>query len=280
MKTGLVLEGGGTRAMYTAGVLDVFMEHDIRFDGMIGVSAGAIYGTNYVSGQKGRSIRYYKRFCRDKRLMSFRSLITTGNFVNKEFSYYTLPNELDVFDYEAFKANPMECYMVCTNVETGEAEYIRITDLKEEMEYLRASSSLPFMSRTVEINGRKYLDGGISDSIPVKKFKEMGFDRIVVVQTRMADYRKEPSKISKFSWIYRRYPKLTMALNRRSDAYNLTVEHILDMERKGEVLCIRPSRDLKVKRLEKDAEKLQAQYDLGRADALMTIENVKAYIAG
>lgn len=280
MKTGLVLEGGGTRAMYTAGVLDVFMEHDIRFDGMIGVSAGAIYGTNYVSGQKGRSIRYYKSFCRDKRLMSFHSLITTGNFVNKEFSYYTLPNELDVFDYEAFKANPMECYMVCTNVETGEAEYIRITDLKEEMEYLRASSSLPFMSRTVEINGRKYLDGGISDSIPVKKFKEMGFDRIVVVQTRMADYRKEPSKISKFSWIYRRYPKLTMALNRRSDAYNLTVEHILDMERKGEVLCIRPSRDLKVKRLEKDAEKLQAQYDLGRADALMTIENVKAYIAG
>lgn len=279
MKTGLVLEGGGTRAMYSAGVLDVFMEHGIVFDGVIGVSAGAIYSTNYVSGQRGRSIRYYKKFCADKRLMGIRSLLTTGDFVNKEFSYYTLPNELDIFDYEAFKANPIECYMVCTNVETGEAEYIRVTDLKEQMEVLRASSSLPFMSRLVEIDGKKYLDGGISDSIPVKKFKEMGFDRIVVVQTRMANYRKKPSRISKFGWVYRRYPKLIAALGQRSEAYNLTIEHILDMERKGEVLAIRPSKDLKVKRLEKDAEKLQEQYDLGRVDALAVIDKVKAYIA-
>lgn len=278
MKTGLVLEGGGTRAMYTAGVLDVFMEHNIVFDGVIGVSAGAIYGSNYVSGQKGRSIRYYKKFCGDKRLMGIRSWLTTGDFVNKEFSYYTLPNELDVFDYEAFKANPIECYMVCTNVETGEAEYIRVTDLKEQMEYLRASSSLPFMSRVVEIDGKKYLDGGISDSIPVKKFKEMGFDRIVVVQTRMVDYRKKPSKLSAFGGMYRRYPKLMAALRQRSEAYNLTLEHILDMERKGDVFAIRPSKDLNVKRLEKDAEKLQEQYDLGRADALAVIDKVKEYI--
>lgn len=278
MRTGLVLEGGGLRGIYTAGVLDVFLEHGITFDGVIGVSQGAILASSFLSGQKGRGIRYCKEYCGDKRMMSLGSLITTGNFINVKFSYDTLPNELDVYDYDAFCQNASEFYVVCTNVETGEPEYIRITDLREEMDYLRASASLPFISKAVEVNGRKYLDGGVSDSIPVEQFYKMGFDRIVVVQTRAADYRKVPSKISRFGWMYRQYPKFLNAMERRSAEYNYTVERIQDMARKGEILAIAPTKTIEIGRLEKNPEKIQAQYDLGYADAEKLVEHIKAYL--
>lgn len=278
MKTGLVLEGGGMRGIYSAGVLDVFLEQGITFDGVIGVSQGAILATSFLSGQKGRSLRYYKKYCGDKQMMSVRSLLTTGDFINVKFSYDKLPNELDVFEYDTFKQNPTEYYVVCTNVETGKAEYIRITDLREQMDCLRASASLPFISRLVEIDGKKYLDGGVSDSIPVEQFRKMGFERIVVVQTRPVDYRKKPSKMSRFGWAYRQYPEFLKTLDQRSSSYNMTMERIIDMKRKGELLTVAPTRDLGVSRLEKDPEKLQAQYDLGRADALALVDSIKTYL--
>lgn len=280
MRTGLVLEGGGLRGIYTAGVLDVFLEHGITFDGVIGVSQGAILASSFLSGQKGRGIRYCKEYCSDKRMMGLGSLLTTGNFINVKFSYDTLPNELDVYDYDAFGQNPSEFYVVCTNVETGEPEYIRITDLRKEVDYLRASASLPFISKLVEVNGRKYLDGGVSDSIPVEQFRKMGFDRIVVVQTRATDYRKGPSKMSRFGWMYRQYPKFLKAMERRSEDYNYTMERIQDMARKGEIFAIAPTETIEIGRLEKDPEKIQAQYNLGYSDAVKLIKDIKAYLAG
>ena len=280
MKTGLVLEGGGLRGIYTAGVLDVFLEHGITFEGVIGVSQGAILASSYLSGQKGRGIRYCKKYCGDKRMMSVISLLTTGDFINVKFSYDTLPNELDLYDYDAFFKNPTEYYVVCTDVETGKPEYIRITDLRTQMDYLRASASLPFMSRIVEIDGKKYLDGGVSDSIPVEQFRKMGFDRIVVVQTRTENYRKKPSKMSRMGWMYHKYPKFLATMDRRSEDYNYTMERIADLKRSGEIFAIAPSKALEVGRLEKDPEKIQAQYDLGREDALKILGNLKAYLDG
>lgn len=174
-KTGLVLEGGGMRGIYTAGVLDVFMENGITFDGVIGVSAGAIHGCSFVSGQKGRSIRYYMKYCRNWQFMSFRSLLLTGNIAGEKFCYHTLPEKLDPYDYEAFKKSPTKFYVGCSNVETGKAEYLPITDMKEQIDRMRASASLPLVSKIVKTAGLKLLDGGCTDSIPVKAFAKMGY---------------------------------------------------------------------------------------------------------
>ena len=157
MKTGLVLEGGGVRGIYTAGVLDVFMEHGITFDGVIGVSAGAIHGCSYLSNQKGRSIRYYKKYCNDPRFMSFKNWIKTGDIVGADFCYRQLPDELDIYDHEQFYKNTSDFYVTCSNVETGKPEYIQIKDMKTQIDALRASASLPYFSRVVEINDKKYL---------------------------------------------------------------------------------------------------------------------------
>ena len=155
MKTGLVLEGGGVRGIYTAGVLDVFMDNGLTFDGLIGVSAGAIHGCSYLSGQKGRSLRYYKNYVADPRFMSIRSLIKTGDLVGADFCYHELPDKLDIYDHEAFLRNPTPYYAVCSNVDTGKPEYIRITDMRSQIDVLRASASLPFCSRIVEIGKKK-----------------------------------------------------------------------------------------------------------------------------
>ncbi len=173
-KIGLVLEGGSMRGMYTAGVLDTFMDEQIEINGIIGVSAGALFGPNYFSKQKGRVIRYNKRFCKDRRYMSFWNFLTTGNLVSRDFAYYELTTKYDIFDNETFMKNNTGYYMTATNVETGKPEYFEITDILKEMEKLRATSAIPFVSRIVEVDGKKYLDGGISDSIPVMKCKEMG----------------------------------------------------------------------------------------------------------
>ena len=193
-KTGLVLEGGAMRGMYTAGVLDVFMENGIEFDGVIGVSAGAICGCSFVSGQVGRTIRYNKNYCTDKRFMSFYSLLTTGDLVGDKFCYHTIPEELDPYDNEAFLRSKTKFYSVCTNLETGEPEYILMKDMVKDIDYLRASASMPYVSRTVEKDGMKLLDGGCSDSIPVRAFMNMGYEKNVVVLTRPADYRKKTEK--------------------------------------------------------------------------------------
>ena len=189
MKVGLVLEGGAMRGMFTAGVLDVFLDEQIHIDGIVSVSAGALFGVNLPSKQRGRVLRYNKKYLNDKRYMGWHSLFTTGNIVNKDFAFYQLPFELDVFDQEAFARSGINFYTVLTNVESGEAEYVKIHDAFEQMETLRATSAMPFVSKMVEIDGKKYLDGGIADSIPLRFCQQLGYDKIIVVLTRPLDYR-------------------------------------------------------------------------------------------
>lgn len=193
-KTGLVLEGGGMRGIYTAGVLDVFLEHEIEFDGVIGVSAGAIHGCSFVSGQKGRSIRYYKKYCNDKRFVSFRNLILTGDIAGEQFCYHEIPERLDPYDFEAFNASKTEFYVTCSNVETGKAEHLPITDMRAQVDLMRASASLPYASRIVRAEGMKLLDGACTDSIPVGAFHRLGFRRLVVIMTRPRGYVKKPER--------------------------------------------------------------------------------------
>lgn len=278
MKTGLVLEGGGVRGIYVAGVLDVFLEQGICFDGVIGNSAGAIHGCSYLSGQKGRSIRYYRRYCSDYRFMSFRSWLTTGDLVGADFCYHELPEKLDVYDNEAFKRCGVPFYVVCTNVETGKPEYLRITDMFEQVDSMRASASLPYFSRMVDICGKKYLDGGCTDSIPVQAFREMGYDRNVVILTQPADYRKKPELSAMARIVYRKYPALAQALCSRHLAYNQTLEQIRQLEESGEVFVIRPEKALQIGRMEKDPQNVERVYYIGRADAKRHLDSLRSWL--
>ena len=159
MKVGLVLEGGAMRGMYTAGVLDTFLDNNIEVDGIIGVSAGVLFGVNYLSKQRGRVIRYNKKYCRDKRYMGLYSLLTTGNIINKDFSFYEIPYKLDIFDDDTFSKSNTDFYATISNIETGLPEYVKLDKILEQMEVLRATSAMPFVSKVVEIDGKKYLDG-------------------------------------------------------------------------------------------------------------------------
>lgn len=278
MSIGLVLEGGAMRGLYTSGILDVFLDNNIKVDGIIGVSAGVLFGVNYVSKQKGRSIRYNKKFARDKRYMGMRSFLTTGNIVNKDFAYYEIPTKLDIFDEETFEKSDTDFWATVTNIETGEAEYIKLEKPIDQMEVLRATSAMPLVSKIVEWNNKKYLDGGVSDSIPVEKCKSMGYDKIIVILTRTIEYRKKKASSTLAKIKYKEYPKLIETMENRYKKYNETVEKIIDMENKKEIFVIRPSKDLKIKRIEKDVDKLQAMYDLGVSDCKKCLEEIKEYI--
>ena len=194
-RRGLVLEGGAMRGLFTAGVLDVLMESGIRFDGAIGVSAGACFGCNYKSGQIGRVIRYNKRFARDPRYCSFRSLLLTGDLFSADFCYRELPLELDAFDAAAFEANPMEFHVVATDCATGRPVYRRLDKADEiAFRWIQASASMPLVSRPVAIDGGEYQDGGLSDGIPLRYFESIGYERNLVVTTRPHGYRKFPKR--------------------------------------------------------------------------------------
>lgn len=279
MKVGLVLEGGAMRGMFTAGVLDVFLDEQIHIDGIVSVSAGALFGVNFPSKQKGRVLRYNKKYLNDKRYMGWHSLFTTGNIVNKDFAFYQLPFELDVFDQEAFARSGIDFYTVLTNVESGEAEYVKIHDAFEQMETLRATSAMPFVSKMVEIDGKKYLDGGIADSIPLRFCQQLGYDKIIVVLTRPLDYRKTPTNSLIFKAFYRRYPKLVERLSNRYADYNRAVEDVIRLDEQGEIFVIRPSVTLPIRRIEKDVAKVQAMYDLGVRDGQDILPALKAYLA-
>lgn len=279
MKTGLVLEGGGIRGIYTAGVLDVFLEHDISVDGVMGVSAGAIHGASYISGQKGRNLRYSLKYRKDKRYMSLSSLIKTGDFFGAEFCYHELPEKLDLFDFEAFMENPTKLYVGCSNLETGEAEYLECKDMRYDMDKLRASASLPLISKIVEVDGMKLLDGGISDSIPIFAFRRMGYRKNIVVLTRPEGYRKEPDGALKMEAIkYKDYPEFVRRAALRYRYYNKTLDKLVELEQRGEVLIIRPSSTLKISRIERKKERIQAMYDLGVKDAKDKLMEIKEFL--
>ncbi len=278
-KKGLVLEGGGIRGIYTAGVLDVFLENDINVDGVIGVSAGAIHGASFVSRQKGRSLRYSLKYRNNKEYMSISSLVKTGDLFGADFCYHRLPEELDKYDYDAFLQNPTRLYVCCTNVETGEPEYLECTDMKTDMEKIRASASMPLVSRIVEIDGKKLLDGGTSDSIPIFQFRRMGYRKNIVVLTRPEGYTKKKDSLIRLEAIkYKDYPEYVKRAAMRHLYYNKTLEKLQELEERGEVIIIRPGIAIDISRTERDDKKIQAMYDLGVYDAKNRIEEIKAFL--
>lgn len=281
MKKGLILEGGAMRGMFTAGVTDVMMEQGIEFDGAVGVSAGAAFGCNYKSRQVGRALRYNKRFCNDRRYCGLRSLLLTGNIYNTDFAYREVPLHLDEFDFAAYTANPMEFWLVCTDIETGLPVYHRYDGYHDHgFDWIRASASMPMVSRTVEIDGQKLLDGGISDAIPLRFFENCGYHRNVVILTQPADYRKKKtSAMPLIRLLYRKYPALVNAMETRHRMYNDTLEYITQQETAGNILVIRPAAPLPVSRVEKNPERLQAAYDIGRATAAAQLEAIRQFLA-
>lgn len=279
MKVGLVLEGGGMRALFTAGVLDALLDvKELDVDGIVGVSAGALFGANYVSGQKERAIRYNKKYARDKRYMGLHSWITTGNAVNKDFAFYELPFKLDVFDQEKFKESKIDFHVVMTNVENGQAEYVLIEDVFEQMEYLRATSALPFASKIIEINGKKYLDGGISDSIPIDYCQSLGYDKIILILTRPENSYKEDKLNFLYKLVYRKYPNLVERLINMGKDYEVVLKKIKDLETENKIFVIRPPKVLKIGRLEKNEDKIQSVYDIGLNTGKKEIDNLLKYL--
>lgn len=280
MKSGLILEGGAMRGMFTCGVIDVMMENNIVYNAAVGVSAGAAFGCNYKSGQIGRALRYNMQFCNDKRYCGIHSLLTTGDIYNKDFCYNIVPTKYDPFDYTAYEANPMEFFVVCTDIESGKAVYHSYQGYDDHgLDWIRASASMPLVSNIVEIEGRKLLDGGIADSIPVRFMEEAGFDRNVVVLTQPSGYiKKKNNMIPLLKLKYRRYPKLIEAMERRHIEYNETLAYISRMEREGKLLVIRPDCPLPVGRVEKDPNKLKETYDIGRRVALERLDEILTYL--
>ena len=280
MKTGLVLEGGAMRGMFTAGVLDVLMENNIDFDGIAGVSAGAVFGCNFKSGQRGRAIRYNIRFSKDKRYCSLRSLIKTGDLYGAKFCYEDIPDRLDKMDYKTFMENPMDFYAVCTDVHSGKAVYQHLEDLKGEgMRWLRASASLPVVSRPVKISGGEYLDGGLTDSVPLKFMQEQGFEKNVVVLTRPDGYRKKPGGSTRFfSRMMKAYPELARAMQNRYIMYNDEMDYIREQEAEGRTFVIRPAETLPVKNIEHNPKKLRTAYNIGRRAMVEQLEELKAFL--
>lgn len=275
MKTGLVLEGGAMRGMYTAGVLDVMLEQGITADCVVGVSAGALFGVNFLSRQKGRVIRYNKRFNGDKNYLGLLPLLREGNLLNTQYAYHDVPHRLDIFDDEAFQKSGVPFYAVVTDVETGEPAYMLIRSVFAQMDTLRASGSMPVVSRPVKIGEKYYLDGGISDSIPYKWLSRQGCDRLIVVLTRDETYRKKKRSPAMTRWLFRKYPKIAEQMLHRHEAYNSAVEELKRWEAEEKAIVIRPSRPIEIGHIEKDPEKLQAVYDLGVRDAKENLEKLR-----
>lgn len=278
LHTSIVLEGGGIRGIYTSGVLDCFLDEGIQTEALFGVSAGIVNGINYVSGQKGRSLKVNTKYIKDKRYLSLYSLLTTGNIFGVDFCYNILPNKLLPYDYEAFKKSNIKCFATVSNLITGQAEYKLCRDMHKDLEYVRASASLPLLSEIVRIDGSPYLDGGICDSIPLAASIHHGYQKNIVILTRPYGYKKTPSHmIPAVAYTYKNYPKFVQAYKARHIHYNHTLEFIERQEEKGKVFVIRPSRLLKIGRLEKKTERIFAMYQLGYQDAKKSIPKLKKF---
>lgn len=280
MKTGLVLEGGAMRGLFTAGIIDVMMENSLSVDGIIGVSAGAAFGCNYKSNQPGRAVRYNLTYSRDPRYCSVRSLLRTGDLYGADFCYHELPDKLDIFDTAAFTASPIDFHIVCTDVTTGEAVYKQLTTADyNELEWMRASASMPLVSRIVEVDGHKLLDGGIADSIPLRYFQKIGYEKNIVVLTQPRGYTKSKnSLLPLMRAALRKYPKVVDAIARRHEVYNQTLEYLWQEEKRGNTLILCPDEKLPVERVERDPQKLRAVYDIGRKYGGEKLETIRDFL--
>ena len=279
MKRGLVLEGGAMRGLWTAGIIDVMMEHDVWPDGLIGVSAGAAFGCNYKSRQIGRAIRYNMRFAKDARYSGIRSLLTTGNYFNAEFGYRIIPKQYEIFDDDAFNRNPMAFIVVCTDVETGKAVYQQLDEANyDTYDWIRASASMPLVSRVVRVGGRKLLDGGVADSIPLEYSESIGYDRNVVILTQPQGYQKSHNSLMPLMRIaLRRYPEMIKAMDRRHLMYNEELEYVAQAEREGRCLVIRPDDRIPIGHISHDPAEMHHVYLLGRNIGERYIERIKEF---
>ena len=279
MKRGLVLEGGAMRGLWTAGVIDVMMEHGIEPDGLIGVSAGAAFGCNYKSRQIGRAIRYNMRFAKDSRYSGWRSLFTSGDYFNAEFGYHIVPKQYDIFDDDAFDKNPMEFIAVCTDVETGKPVYQPLTKATPiTYDWIRASASMPLMSRIVELEGKKLLDGGVGDSIPLEYFESIGYDRNVVILTQPLGFQKTHNKLMPLMRIaLRKYPNMIKAMDERHIMYNQELAYVAQAEQEGRCLVIRPDGKIPIGHISHNPEEMRHVYELGRTMGEKYIERIKAF---
>lgn len=270
------------RGMFTAGVMDVMLKNQLRFDGMIGVSAGASFGCNYKSNQAGRVIRYNLRFCREPRFCSFHSLIRTGDLYGGDFCYRTLPHELDLFDEKTFRESPMDFYVVCTDVKTGRAVYHRCPNGDDEdLQWMRASASMPVVSRPVELDGRFLLDGGIADSIPIRFFEHIGYERNVIVLTQPAGYEKQRQKhLALLRVLLREYPMIWKRLVHRHVEYNRTLRYIEELEKSGRAFVVRPPVKLEIGSVEHNAEKLLEVYRIGVETGREVLSGMEAFLRG
>lgn len=280
IKTGLVLEGGAMRGMFTAGVLDVLLENNITVDGTIGVSAGATFGCNYKSRQIGRTIRYNTRFAGDKRYCSIHSLLTTGNLYNADFCYNQIPNILDVYDLDTYRKNPMKFYVVASDCDRGEAVYKElVTCDAKDLTWMRASASMPLASKVVEVDGYHLLDGGMTDSIPIKKFEEMGYNKNIVILTQPRSYEKEENKLIPLMKIaLHKYPKLIEAMKKRHIVYNEEKKYVFEKADRGEMIVICPKESLGISRTEKDVNELNRVYEEGRIIAHEKLAQIKYFL--
>ena len=266
-KKGLVLEGGALRGLFTMGVLDTFLENGITFDGAVGVSAGVAFGCNYKSEQIGRAIRYNKRFNNDWHFKGWRSLITKGDLFGADFCYNRIPNELDPFDRESFKNNKMDFWAVATDCETGEPVYHKLSDGgDEDMLWIRASASMPLASRPVEIDNRKYLDGGLADSIPLEFMQKQGYDRNLVILTQPIDYVKSAYKTI-LTVPLKNMPNIARTVKDRHIMYNAQTAYVKSQKEKGNTFIICPPAPLNIGSLERNADEMQRVYDTGRKTA-------------
>lgn len=269
VEAGLVLEGGGMRGIYTAGILEYFMEKNLYFPYVIGVSAGACFGASYLSRQKGRNRKVNIDYVADPNYLSFQNFLKHRQLFGMDFIFDELPNKIVPFDFARYESGLEEFVVVTTDCETGQPIYFNKDNTgKDLLTILRASSSLPFIAPIIEYKGKHLLDGGITDSIPIKKAVDDGYKKNVVILTRDGTYRKKKSSIR---WLlnrsYKPYPKLIDAVINRHEMYNETLAYIEEKERSGEIFVIRPSSPIKVGRIERNAKKLEDLYSLGIDDA-------------
>ncbi|MGL5642187.1 MAG: patatin-like phospholipase family protein [Paraclostridium sp.] len=278
-KIGLILEGGGMRGIYTAGVLDFFIEKNIEVDIAIGVSAGSCHASSYLSKQYKRAYHTTVDYINDKNYLSFNNLIKTGSIFGMDFMFNTIPNELNIYDHDTFNKSNTKFVVVATNCETGNPEYFELTDLKKEIIYMQASCSIPMFANIVEVDNYKLVDGGVADSIPIEYALNQGYKKNIVILTRDVTYKKSKQKFTSIvKRKYKKYPKLIKAIESRHLNYNKSLDLVNKLSQNGDVLVIRPKSPVKVSQVEKNIDKLTMLYNEGYNNAKELYEDILDFI--